>query len=121
VHSTSGSDAKIYDRVKVLENLDGDEDLLREIAHIFLAGYQRELERMRTALAAGDAAALYRLAHTMKGSMGNFGALAGIDAAIAIERKTREGQLAGVDSDLAKFVALTEQLAAALRHEVAST
>jgi HPt (histidine-containing phosphotransfer) domain-containing protein len=108
----------LYDRNKVLENLDGDEELLKEIAGIFLAGYRQDVERMRTALTAGDATTLHRVAHTLKGSMGNFGAQAGIDAAAAIERKARDRQLSGIDSEFATFSALLEQLADALRHEV---
>jgi HPt (histidine-containing phosphotransfer) domain-containing protein len=115
--STSGATTP-YDRSKVLDNLDGDEELLREIAGIFLAGYQHEVERMRAALAASDVLTLNRIAHTLKGSVGNFGAQAAIDAAAVIERKTRDGQMAGIDGDFANLTTVIEQLAVALRCEV---
>jgi HPt (histidine-containing phosphotransfer) domain-containing protein len=120
MESTPDRSASLYDRATVLDNLGGDVELLKEIAHIFLAAYRQELGRMRAALVAGDAATLYRLLHAMKGSMGNFGAQAGIDAAVTVERKARAGQLGGIDSDFAKLNGLIEQLADALRGEVGS-
>lgn len=113
----SADTAALYDRVAVLDNLGGDEELLKEIARIFLAGYQQEVDRMRAALATGDTATLCRLVHAMKGSIGNFGAQAGIDAAIAVERKAHEKQPDGIDAEFARFAELVERLADALRGE----
>jgi len=59
-----------FDREAALARLEGDEELLRELVGIFLEDCPRLLQGMREALAQGDATALSRLAHKLKGSAG---------------------------------------------------
>jgi PAS domain S-box-containing protein len=72
----------------------GDEEILRELAEIFLAILPDWLRQLPEAAAKGDAAALRRLAHTVKGSVGHFGAIAACAAAERLEAVGREGNLA---------------------------
>src|SRR5262249_21710220 len=60
------------DRQQVLDRIDGDEDLLAELSAIFQAESPRMLESLRTAIEALDAAAVHRVAHTLKGSVAIF-------------------------------------------------
>lgn len=106
-----------YDRARALKNLEDSEDLLREIAGIFIADYRSDLDTMRAALAAGDADTLFRLGHRLKSSLASFCAQQAFDAASVLVRQARAGEL---DADqLAVVETLTEQLVAALRAELA--
>ena len=55
-----------------LERLGGDEELLREVARLFLDEYPMLINEIRSAAAVMDASALERAAHSMKGSVSNF-------------------------------------------------
>jgi HPt (histidine-containing phosphotransfer) domain-containing protein len=107
-----------FDRAAVLANLDGDIELLREIAGIYLESYGNEIARISAAIAAADASAVYTLTHTLKGSAGNFGATELIAAARAIEQQSRQGRLDAVAADFEQLRELLEQLAAELRELV---
>jgi HPt (histidine-containing phosphotransfer) domain-containing protein len=73
------------DRDAVLERVGGDESLLKEITEIFLSEYPMLLEEIREAIQRDDAAKLERSAHTLKGSVSNFGAAGATDAAYQLE------------------------------------
>jgi len=110
--------APLFDRATVLDNLDGDRELLREIAGIYLNSYGEELNRIGAAIAAGDAAKIFALAHTIKGSIGNFGADEAVEFARTIERHARDGQLGDIEASFQRLQALLDQLAAELRLEL---
>jgi HPt (histidine-containing phosphotransfer) domain-containing protein len=106
-----------YDRVEALKNLEDSEDLLREIAGIFIADYRDDLDAMRIALEIGDATTLFRLAHTLKSSLASFCAQKAFDAASVLVKQARAGEL---DADQLTVVeTLTEEVVAALRAEIA--
>ena len=82
-----------YDREKALARVGGDEELLRELVEVFLEERPRWLAEIDAALAAADARRLQRGAHTVKGSVDNFGARATWEAAFALEQLARSGEL----------------------------
>lgn len=53
---------------------DGDGDLLAELFQLFLTDTPPRLDAIEAAIAGGDAPALQRAAHTLKGSAGGLGA-----------------------------------------------
>jgi CheY-like chemotaxis protein/HPt (histidine-containing phosphotransfer) domain-containing protein len=67
----------------------GDEEILRDLAGVFLQTSPRWLEELGAAVARRDAAAVRRLGHTMKGSLSQLGATA---ARVAAERLETIGQ-----------------------------
>jgi len=75
----------IFDRAAALQRLGGDEELLAEISGLFRADGVRLLEEIRTAVADGDAAAVQRAAHGLKGAAGYIGAAPVVDAAEHLE------------------------------------
>jgi HPt (histidine-containing phosphotransfer) domain-containing protein len=78
----------------VLEELRAiDEDLLREVAGIFAADVPQQIVAVRAALAAGDAGAVERAAHRLKGIALGVGARALADAAAVLEHAGRAGDL----------------------------
>lgn len=83
-----------------LERLGGDEQLLCEVAQLFLAECPELVLQVRAAVADRSAEALQQAAHSLKGSVSNFGADAASDAALALELMGRTGQLSGAESGL---------------------
>lgn len=102
------------DREVALSRVGGDLQLLKEIAVLFLEDYPKSLEELHAAAAHGDAKAIERAAHGLKGSVANFGAGAAFEAARSIETAGRSLQIAEIEPMMAKL----EQALAALRNEL---
>jgi two-component system, sensor histidine kinase and response regulator len=84
-----------WNRTEALERLGGDEDLLRELCQIFLEESPKTLRNLRQALAEGDASAVMRAAHRLKGEVGYLGAGVASQAARKLEDMGRENKLTG--------------------------
>ncbi len=87
--------AEAMDRAEALERAGGDEELLQELAELFLAESPKWLAQVRDAIAGGDAPGLQRAAHTLKGAVGTFGARAAFRAALQLETIGRAGAVTG--------------------------
>ena len=98
------------DHAVVLERLGGDEELLQEVAQLFLEEYPSLMSEMREAARSGDAHRLERAAHSLKGSIANFGAESAVQAALTVERIGRSGDLAGAVDAFEQLDALMRQL-----------
>ena len=103
------------DREAVLDRVGGDESLLKEITEIFLAEYPALIADIRDAIDKQDAVKLEHSAHTLKGSVSNFGADAATDAAYQLEvlgRRRSLDQAPEAFRELeARFAALAPALA----------
>jgi HPt (histidine-containing phosphotransfer) domain-containing protein len=77
----------------MLARLDGDVELARELAAIFIDECPRMLQRLRAAVEERSADEVRRAAHALKGSLSNF--IDGGPTATAFELETmgREGRL----------------------------
>ena len=71
--------------------------MLREIAQIFLEDYPEQLAEVRQHAADRCPEGLERAAHTLKGSIANFGAETAFEAALRLETMGREGDLTAAD------------------------
>ena len=87
------SDTGLIDLETILDRVGGDQELLREITGIFLAEYPALLADIQAAIEAGDAKRLERAAHSLKGSVANFGARAATDVSFQLEIMGRKGHL----------------------------
>ncbi len=92
----------------LMDRLEGDEELLRELIVLYLEDEQGLVDEIAAAVAAADAPRVARSAHALKGSVGNFCAPGAHDAAAALEAAGREGRLADAPSLLER---LTKELA----------
>lgn len=110
------SEETAVDREVALSRVGGDVELLKEIAQLFLGDYPNTLADLHAAAASGDAKALERAAHGLKGSVSNFGARQAVEAARALEAMGRAQQLAEVEQVLRTL----ELALAALRPELES-
>ena len=81
-------------RADLMDRLDGDEELLREIVEVFLSEGPGRIEEIRTALQEGDAPKIERSAHSMKGAAANISACRLRGVAHDIESAARQGALA---------------------------
>lgn len=88
------------DEALALSRVGGDFELLREVVGLFLDDYPRALEKIRNALAANDASGVEHNAHSLKGSVSTFGAKGVFEAALALEKMGRGGNLSGAQDGL---------------------
>lgn len=88
------------DRQFALSRVGGDEELLKEIAAVFLADYPNSLREIHAAIAAGEANQLERSAHSLKGSVANFGARDAVACALRLEEMGRAGKIQDGDEIL---------------------
>ena len=91
------------DESVALSRVGGDRGLLREVVELFLDDYPSVLDKIRTAVSTQDANALEHHAHSLKGSVSTFGAKGAFDAALALERKGRSGDLSGIEEGLGQL------------------
>jgi two-component system sensor histidine kinase/response regulator len=104
------------DREVALSRVGGDAELLREIAALFLDDYPKVMADLHDAAARGDASTVERTAHSLKGSVANFGAKSVMETALQIEDLGRKKQLAGI----APLLQVLERELAAIHPELAA-
>jgi signal transduction histidine kinase/DNA-binding response OmpR family regulator len=74
-------------------NLEGDRDLLSELALLFLNDLPQQMEAIHRAVDNKQNHDLERLAHRLKGSVGNFAAKPAVEAALRLEEIAHQGDL----------------------------
>jgi len=102
------------DESLALSRVGGDVELLKEVIELFLDDYPGTFEKIRNAVAASDVSALEHHAHSLKGSVSTFGANRAFEAAFALEKQGRSGDLRGAQEGLFQL----EQALEALRPEL---
>ena len=83
----------VFDRAQALESLGGDEELLANVASLFVDEAVSYRQALIDALAAGDAATLQREAHTVKSVLATFAYEAGRERALRLEQLAASGNL----------------------------
>ncbi len=91
------------DLASALEWAGGDRALLGELVQLFLEDREERRTAMRAALAAHDAPELMRLAHSLKGGIGNLGGHRARELAAALEEAARAGHLDEAEALLPKL------------------
>ncbi len=81
---------------EALSRIDGDTELLRELAGLFLENYPAQLTGIKSAIIRQDSKALESIAHNFKGSVGVFCAKRVFETALRLEIMGREKDMAGV-------------------------
>ena len=97
------ANAPIIDEAEVLRRVDGDRDLLAELAELFLIDCESLLKRVREAVERRDREAMQTTAHTLKGSVSNFAAKAAFEAAREVEAMGRTGHFDRADIAMASL------------------
>jgi signal transduction histidine kinase/DNA-binding response OmpR family regulator/HPt (histidine-containing phosphotransfer) domain-containing protein len=98
-----------------LENVGGDEAMLRELAEMFFAECPKLMQQIREHIAGADGPELRRAAHTLKGSAHVFGGAAAAEAAHRLEEIGREEAFADAEEALTLLEDEVARLLPALR------
>ncbi len=111
----------VFDEKALMDHVDDDLEFLEDIVGMLNEDSPALLEQIRVAAAAGDAAALVRPAHTLKGVLGNFYANRAESAARELEMMGREEQLANLQAAVDKVQHETERVIEALKEYLRKT
>ena len=106
--------AEKLDRAAILDRVEGDEELLREIVQLFIEDCPRLMKQMHESVQANNAAGLRMAAHTLKGSLSYFGPSQACALALEMEILGRDGNVAQARPTYEALVAKLEQLQPAL-------
>jgi two-component system, sensor histidine kinase and response regulator len=94
--------------------VEGDQELLTEMIHLFQEDAPKLLTAMRDALQRGDMAVLERSAHSLKGAVGNLSAKAAGAAAQQLEKDAKNKDAKSAKESLVQVERAVEQLLPAL-------
>jgi len=97
----------IHTKEQLIEEMDGDEELVKTVAKLCLDNLPEHLRQVHEAVTNKDTKLLEYAAHTIKGSAKQFGANRAANVAYQLEQKGRNRDLSS-----------TENLAAVLDHEI---
>ncbi|MCL4792260.1 MAG: Hpt domain-containing protein [Gammaproteobacteria bacterium] len=106
-------DESALDRIRALQQ-PGSTDLVDRLIGIYLDTSQGLVEKIRTALAAGDARTICAAAHALKSSSGNMGATALTELAGQVECRTRDADLSDAQSLIGRLLEEHQRVTAAL-------
>jgi CheY-like chemotaxis protein/HPt (histidine-containing phosphotransfer) domain-containing protein len=102
--------APTMNRDELMDRVEGDRDLLRELYEQYRHEYPQVTAEARDSLAKGDAEALARAAHALKGMLASLASPGGTAAADALERLAHGGDLSnatavlhGLEEELARL------------------
>jgi HPt (histidine-containing phosphotransfer) domain-containing protein len=97
----------------------GDTGFEREVLEEYLQSAPRDVAKLRSAVAAGDAAATAAAAHSIKGASATIGAKGFAAIALELEQAGKQKDLAGAPAVLARLEAEFDELSAMLRGRIA--
>ena len=93
-----------------LEQTAGDEELLEELLTLFQDSSTSDLELLRQAVAAGDAAGIVRAAHSLKGAAASLGIEGVRQVAAEMEADARQNSITIAQEKLSIMADLLGQL-----------
>ena len=102
------------DRASLLERVEGDQELLMEMIHLFQEDAPKLLAAMRDALQCGDMVVLERSAHSLKGAAGNLSAKVAGAAAFQLEKDAKNKDAKSAMESLSRVKRAVELLLPAL-------
>ncbi|TAJ08695.1 MAG: sensor histidine kinase [Nitrospirae bacterium] len=89
-HESRAPEGPVFDRDEALARLGNDAVLLQEMARLFLRHYPRTITDLQAALAKPDYEQVARIAHRVKGMVGNFCAWRASGQAAQVEDRGRQ-------------------------------
>jgi CheY-like chemotaxis protein len=113
-HESSAGALPIFSREKLLDELDGDETLMRRMIALFQENTPRLLDDIRASVARRNAAELARSTHTLLSSLGVFGAHDARRLTLQLEAQARHEDYEHTDRTFAALERGTADIHAAL-------
>ncbi|MCH7979501.1 MAG: response regulator [Acidobacteria bacterium] len=95
--------AEAASSAEIPARFEGDRELFREVAGLFLDDHPKLLSKIRSAVGRRDSEALVRAAHALKGAVGNFAAQSAFEAAQKLETIGRERDWAAAEQSCAEL------------------
>ncbi len=83
----------VFNRTEALSRFGNDDELLKELAEMFLEQCDGYLQEIKQAISNNDGEKLDAASHSIKGSVGNFPAQSAYEAALKLEMIGRSGDL----------------------------
>jgi PAS domain S-box-containing protein len=114
IEGLDDSAQSVMDRTMALARVDGDENLLSDLARLFCEESPRMMAAVKEAAGARDAERLQRAAHSLKGAVATLAAQKAFEAALRLERLGRAGDMAEVDKAYALLELQVDRLRAVL-------
>ena len=87
-----GLSEPVWNVAELLERVDNDQELMRELLNIFKEDFPQSLESLKTAVTSGDLKSASRLSHTLKGMLSSLGATRAAAAASQLEALCSAGE-----------------------------
>lgn len=88
---------------QALDVVGRDVDLMEEVVHMFLDEYREQLDALSMAVETGDAKAVEKKAHRLRGAVNNIGGKDAAALAHQLETMGEEAKIAGADAVLKQF------------------
>ncbi len=88
----------VFDANSLMEKISGDKEFFEELVNLFIEDTPKQLESIKNAHEAKDIVNIQRIAHTVKGSSGNFGASRLQNAASLLEHAAKTGDFSKIKS-----------------------
>ena len=108
-----------WSRAEVLDRLGGDQELLEELCQIFLKESPKLMDRLRQGMTNGDAEAVQRAAHSLKGEVSYLSAAGATQAARRLEDLGHESNLSAVSEAVRVMERELDQLRQAIEDDTA--
>ena len=106
-----GSSALIVLDLSQLRNVTmNDEELMREVVNALVSDASQQIENLRGAVGRSDAKECRRLAHALRGSCGNVGAVALAALSSTIEQQAVAGDLGACAASIEQMTGEVERL-----------
>jgi signal transduction histidine kinase/DNA-binding response OmpR family regulator len=112
------TESTVFDRSALLDRLEGDTSVVREIVRVFKQESPRQIAQLRNAIDVNDCMSVANSAHSLKGSLLVLSADRLASAAQKLETMGRSGQLAGATETFEELESGLEALAEALQNMV---
>jgi two-component system, sensor histidine kinase and response regulator len=106
--------SRVFNGSELLERIDNDWDFLSETVEMLQTDGRALLDQIRAAADAGDAAAVSRAGHTLKGMISNFCSPSAQSAAFEVERIGKSGDLSAAPEAIKALKVQLDALIASL-------
>ena len=115
---SAAADPVTMDNKLLLKAFDGDWNFLKEVVEVFLDDYPRLLDNLRRSFNEGDCDTFMRSAHSLKGMLKNFRAENAAEVAFDLEKKGKDADLNGVQTDIESLAAQIAEVDSTLRNMI---
>jgi len=105
-----GLSGPVWNVAELLERVDNDQELLRELLTIFKEDFPQSFGSLRTAVNSGDLKGASRLSHTLKGMLSSLGATRAAAAASQLEALSSGGETASLRDALSALESEADRL-----------